>query len=251
MTKVGLVLVHGMGKHTEDWADRIKEVMNNQLPQLNIEPAYFVPLYSSIMEDTVKRAIKLPDKEADQLEKTMLELVHKQMNEDPGAYKGIMKDWGKWLDEFKTYVIPYLNNSSLREKVNDCVRKKINKAKSTLPDGRIILIGHSLGSVVSWNVACDLDNSTNTTLYKLLTLGSPLQLLHNIGVIKSPANLFCSWANIIAPDDEVSLLPVKDPPFGCENGLITLRVRKVTNDPHDSLVNDAGVISDWLPFVLI
>ncbi len=262
MKKTGIVLVHGMGPQQQGWSNSIQDVLMKELPGYNIEPIIRETLYSDLVEEgkrKLKRALRRemkgflsPDLEAitafHKLELTMSGIVNIQSTAGGIGIRDMQKGI-KWLKEFFTYVVGYLGYPDIKEKINNRILSELSNLAKIVEDGNLILVGHSLGSVVSWVVTTDKSSQLGTSLNKLVTLGSPLGLLELVRVIQSQ-KVPCYWSNVVAPGDIVSLVPVNDPPFTSEKGLVTLSVRKFEGDPHGSLVSDHNVIRDWLPLLI-
>lgn len=92
----------------------------------------------------------------------------------------------------------YFNTPGVREEIDEMVAPSLRTNESQ------IVIGHSLGSVVTYSVLRELE--TKTALY--LTLGSPLSLLtirRKLGPPKVIPKGVELWANGIDPSDPVGL----------------------------------------------
>lgn len=105
-------------------------------------------------------------------------------------------------------VFYYLNDSQVRHAVNDKVLKSFDS------DTKIV-IGHSLGSVVAYNVLSD--SACPSNIRSLITLGSPLglravknKLSHPI---RKPIKLNGPWYNFFDPVDIVALRPLDNNNF--------------------------------------
>lgn len=94
------------------------------------------------------------------------------------------------------------------------VQKAIDKiVTGTMNDLPTVVVGHSLGSVVAYNVAVNRKPSVTTLL---LTVGSPLGLgavRNNLLPLKNPAGNK-GWYNAYDPRDVVSLYPLDKTYFG-------------------------------------
>jgi hypothetical protein len=94
------------------------------------------------------------------------------------------------------------------------VQQAIDKiVTDTMPDSPTVIVGHSLGSVVAYNVAVTR-NPSFTTLF--LTVGSPLGLpavRNNLGPLQNPSGKK-GWTNAYDPQDVVALYPLDRRHFG-------------------------------------
>ncbi len=83
----------------------------------------------------------------------------------------------------------------------------------TMNDSPTVIVGHSLGSVVAYNVAVNRKPSLTTLL---LTVGSPLGLpavRSNLVPLKNPSG-DKGWTNAYDPQDVVALYPLNKTHFG-------------------------------------
>jgi hypothetical protein len=96
----------------------------------------------------------------------------------------------------------------------DAVRARIDKIVTDLMDDRpTVIVGHSLGSVVAYNVAVTRKPGVTTLL---LTVGSPLGLpavRETVGTRKNPSGK-PGWFNAYDPHDAVALYPLDKTHFG-------------------------------------
>ncbi|MEJ5049361.1 hypothetical protein WH221_05945 [Chryseobacterium culicis] len=108
---------------------------------------------------------------------------------------------------FTNDVFHYLKNPIIRRKIDDFV-------KSFLPEEECVWVGHSLGSVISYNI---LSTYKAKTIKEIITLGSPLGMKVIKKNLKSPLIMpLCStngWYNAFDKNDTVSLFPLIDPHF--------------------------------------
>ncbi|MGA2157992.1 MAG: hypothetical protein ABSG90_02110 [Dehalococcoidia bacterium] len=260
MINAGLVLVHGMGHQDAGWSGKMQQALKSSLPNLNINPVFYETLYSDLVEGKTFQAVfakKTRDLTPTDIKvmfnvqrmEAAIGLAVAKMAPSDVSRKGFSDEAIDIFNNLMRYVAGYLFNNRLKSQINTRIRKALADASTAAGrDGRVLLIGHSLGSVVSWSVATDNNYPLPDRFYKLVTLGSPLGFLESIDIIK-PNKAPYYWANVSAPGDIVSAIGVDDPPFSSDKGLVALRVRRVSSDPHGSLINDAGVVADWMPML--
>ncbi|MDH3293118.1 MAG: alpha/beta hydrolase [Acidimicrobiia bacterium] len=109
------------------------------------------------------------------------------------------------IEQVLADVYLYVNNRSVRKAVDNIVVK-------TLTDEPTIVVGHSLGSVVSYNTIVAQQGRLNVV--KHITVGSPLGLRAisgPLGPVRNPATN--GWYNAFDSDDIVSLVPLDDEHF--------------------------------------
>jgi len=115
--------------------------------------------------------------------------------------KKVMKDLGK-----------YYNNPESREQIKKRLRDLLEERK----DDEIILISHSMGTIVAYDVLRELGRSPDHKDVKIehfITMGAPLGLTVVKGNIvgaastklRTPSCVTKSWVNFSDPDDYVAL----------------------------------------------
>ncbi|MHB8085345.1 MAG: hypothetical protein ACYDHZ_05940 [Dehalococcoidia bacterium] len=260
MINAAFVLVHGMGHQDPDWSAKMQKALKSSLPDLNIKPVFYETLYSDLVESKTFQAVfnkKTKDLTTADLKvmfsvsrmEAAMGLATARMAASDIARKGYMAEATDSFNNLLRYVAGYLFNPRLKSQIDGRIRKAMTDAAADLGSGgRLVLIGHSLGSVVSWSVATDKNYPLPGCFYKLVTLGSPLGFLQSIDIIQPQKSPFY-WVNVRAPGDIVSAIGVDEPPFSSDKGLVALRVRRVGSDPHGSLINEPKVITDWMPLV--
>lgn len=106
------------------------------------------------------------------------------------------------IDAFTRDVYVYLTNRSVREAIDKIV-------SAALSDGTCVVVGHSLGSVVGYNV---LRNTALTTrVVRYVTVGSPLGLKTIKQKLDTPLTMpecVHSWFNALDERDVVALYPL-------------------------------------------
>lgn len=109
-------------------------------------------------------------------------------------------------------VYHYLHNPGVRDAIEGGVRAAIPS------DAEAVVVGHSLGTVVSYSLLRREGESAGWKVPLLVTLGSPLavtKIWKALQPIKSPS---CagSWLNAMDPDDIVALYPLQPPRYAFE-----------------------------------
>lgn len=130
------------------------------------------------------------------------------------------------IERFTRDVFLYLSRSKIRREINRIVADAI-------PRSRTLVIGHSLGSVVAFDVLRSLDPSAHVPL--LVTVGSPLgvgPIRRTLQPLRFPAGVE-TWFNALDERDVVALQPLDgttfavDPPIDNYTG-----VRNRTENAH-------------------
>ncbi len=109
------------------------------------------------------------------------------------------------IDSFLRDVFLYVTNRSVANEINAIVT-------GMLTDEPTVVVGHSLGTVVAYNV---LANTPTLKLRRFITVGSPLGLKtisSRLGVLQYPPADF-AWYNAYDDGDVVALNPLRDPYF--------------------------------------
>ncbi len=112
----------------------------------------------------------------------------------------------KWseatLKKFTLDAFHYLTNSTIKEEIETIV-------KAAIDDEPTVLVGHSLGSVVSYNI---LRENPQYRIVKFITLGSPLGVNAVRSKLKVPLQhpkcILNGWINAYDERDVVSLHPL-------------------------------------------
>jgi hypothetical protein len=109
-------------------------------------------------------------------------------------------------------VYHYLRNAGVRDAIEAGVRTAIPR------DAEAVVVGHSLGSVVGYNLLRreGANNGWKVPLY--VTVGSPLAVTAIRKALQPLASPTCvgRWFNAMDPDDIVALYPLQAPQFGLE-----------------------------------
>jgi len=141
------------------------------------------------------------------------------------------------IERYLRDVFLYVSNRSARREINAIVEAK-------LTDEPTVVIGHSLGSVVAYNVL--LEQGPKLKLRRYITVGSPLgiqTISSTLGVLKyPPADL--NWYNAYDEGDIVALNPLEDPWFKTDPTITNYnQVNNTTDNQHGIIgyLNDATV----------
>jgi hypothetical protein len=111
------------------------------------------------------------------------------------------------IDAFTRDVYVYLTNKSVRKAIDGIVL-------ASLSDGPCVVVGHSLGSVVAYNVLRNA--STTIGVRRFVTVGSPLGIKAIKRKLDSPLSMpTCvkSWFNAMDERDVVALHPLDSTNF--------------------------------------
>ncbi|WP_316812941.1 hypothetical protein [Pedobacter heparinus] len=131
------------------------------------------------------------------------------------------------LKQFTKDVFYYLTISNIRKQINDCVRAEINSSPC-------VVVGHSLGSVVGYNV---LRNLQGLDVRKYITVGSPLGLKAIRSKLEVPIMMpLCianGWYNAYDERDVVALQPLNERHFNIDPSISNSNgVKNFTNNRH-------------------
>jgi pimeloyl-ACP methyl ester carboxylesterase len=113
------------------------------------------------------------------------------------------------IDQFTRDVYVYLTYPAIWRAVNRIVADK-------LTDGRWVVVAHSLGTVVGYNVLRDVNRQQNTKVTRYITVGSPLGVQAIRKRLELPLTMpACvdTWYNAFDPRDVVSLYPLDGATF--------------------------------------
>jgi hypothetical protein len=257
-----VLFIHGMGEHGPDWLARYTAILRTIHP--NCE---FADLsYSDIVNDfpLTTLAKNSPPESADPAETYRLggsdafaeaitvDLLEAPDLEDQAFVQSNAGNTARTLMKLYKYVFRYLLGTEVGTAIWDTVRSQTVKhiGEFGSEPGSIILMGHSLGSVI----ALDLIRDTALSLYwrKLISLGSPLGVIkHYLPALMRPAT--CSvrtpWVDVAAPDDIVAKIPVSRPKFS-GNPFGTVTINRGYQDPHGSYFFEAGAVAAWANHLL-
>lgn len=106
-------------------------------------------------------------------------------------------------------VADYLRNMGLRDVIETGVRKAL------VSDEETVLVSHSLGTVIAYNLVRREAEAQGWKIPLFLTLGSPLgvaRIRQALAPLSFPRGVG-AWFNAMDPDDIVALYPLEDPYF--------------------------------------
>ena len=127
----------------------------------------------------------------------------------------------------------YLHKPGLKERIDDLVKEQL--LDGLLPGEEVVIIGHSLGTIIAYDLLRRLRREVKVKL--LLTAGSPL----GIEIIKHRLGppLIClpnvdTWVNVSDREDFVALEPkLTGATFGCDKVVNIDEVDNGHKDAHD------------------
>jgi hypothetical protein len=142
------------------------------------------------------------------------------------------------VERFTRDVYYYLTLPHIRSKIDDTVR-------NTITAGPCVVVGHSLGSIVGYNVLHSLPKNLEVRRY--ITVGSPLGV-HAIRdrldqPLKTPACLM-DWFNAMDTRDIVALRPLTSSDFNVEPEIRNKTTVDNQTDNHHGIIgylNDSDV----------
>jgi len=284
-----LVFIHGRAQEQKDagalkseWIDAFQEGLDKSNLQMPIEehevrfPFYGDRLYDLVSGKSVDEAARtvLRGANADEEEKRFVRAVIQEIRIKAGvtdeqltevAGEEVIKrgplNW-EWLqgilkaiDRFVPYgsgnsialfthdVYQYLKNSAIRNAIDDDVASAISSAQET------IVVAHSLGTVVGYNVLRQRAHANGWTIPLFVTVGSPLAITEVRKTLKGLATTRCpegvsSWFNALDERDVVALYPLDPTNFPLDPRIPAIEnkrdVRNKTNNRHGI----AGYLND-------
>jgi hypothetical protein len=239
-----LLFVHGIaqgGRKRDDieaeWLDALNKGLGKANLELPASVAVDLPFYGDALMDFVQandvpdaagivaKGGDVPDDYAafrEQVTEEMrvssgISVAEVQTEMGPGVTERGVQNW-KWvqaiirvidrrtpavsgwsIEEFLREVFVYTKRTSARNKINEIVSKE-------LKDDTAVVVGHSLGSVVIYNILRD----RGAKVPLLVTVGSPLAIRairSTLGPLKNPAGAR-GWYNALDPTDVVALYPL-------------------------------------------
>lgn len=139
--------------------------------------------------------------------------------------------WGELAIKKFTYdVFLYLTNPHIKRKIDNMVLE-------AMPQGPCVVVAHSLGTIVTYNV---LRDHPELQVHKFITLGSPLGLQAVKKYLKPPVSMpACvkdGWFNAFDDGDVVALNPLAPPHFSIAPATVVNK-----NDVHNQTDNQHGI----------
>jgi pimeloyl-ACP methyl ester carboxylesterase len=203
-----LVFIHGRYMASADWMGAIRtglKVAGRQdLPEdLDIVEVDYADVLHDVLASMPPREIEPSEPSPDfARHQRMVRLSMHPFTTRPGSpYDFFPKEW---VTRFLMSRMPEVQRYRAQPEVRAAVRAR---CLEQLPKGELILIGHSLGSVVTFDMLHYLPKDTHVTL--LLTIGSPMArrgwretLAEFRG--RFPTGLVTSWVNLVNKGDWVT-----------------------------------------------
>lgn len=189
----------------------------------------------NVSDDQVKQFLD----EGDELEhaRSMANGVHKKwLKAIARTLESLLPTNGKYVARaFLRQAAAYLHKPGLKERVDDLVKGQLFDQIDS--DEKVIVVSHSLGTVVAYSLLRRLRTSVKAKL--LLTAGSPL----GIQIVKNRLGppLIClanvdRWVNASDPEDFVALRPkLTQKNFGCGQIENFAELDNGKEDAHDIL----------------
>lgn len=274
-----LLLVHGRGQGGKDadalkseWIETLRRGFEAAQRPWPTDLSIDFPFYGDDLDDFVARA-NLPDPEDvvakgrgqdDDFElfmqETLMELegshptlsesaIRAELPHEDLGEKGI-QNW-KWIhaiarvidrrisgvaeftiEQFLKDVHLYVNRRAITKAINKIVQDKITHEPT-------VVIGHSLGSVVSYNV---INETEDMNVVKHITVGSPLGLRAISRRLGVPTNTAArGWFNAFDPEDIVALNPLDIDHFNTDPAIEN---HGSVNNQTDNQHGIAGYLND-------
>lgn len=121
----------------------------------------------------------------------------------------------------------YLDNAEFMQQVHERILDKIQ------PNHDYLVVAHSLGSVIAYNL---MQNHSLSNIQHLITLGSPLafkviqqQLTQPI---QRPAYFYGDWINFYSTEDFLTAFPLSEAPFDFIPPIQNYAIKTLANNPH-------------------
>jgi pimeloyl-ACP methyl ester carboxylesterase len=129
------------------------------------------------------------------------------------------------IDSFTRDVYVYLTNAAVQKRINDIVKPHV-------VGDPCVVVGHSLGSVVGYNVLREASNK----VVKYVTIGSPLAVNAIKSRLKLPLDMprtTKSWFNARSKGDIVALYPLDNQHFPIDPAITNkTNVNNTTDNQH-------------------
>ncbi len=125
----------------------------------------------------------------------------------------------------ETYL--YLENETFMHEVDQRIMQHLQ------PNENHIIVAHSLGSVIAYNL---LHKIRDFRVHTLITLGSPLAykvIQDKLPIpISRPRQLKGDWINFYSPDDYLTAFPLSNAPFDFHPEIINFPIHTPVSTPH-------------------
>jgi hypothetical protein len=255
--KLGVLIIHGVGSQEANFADPIKKKLERRISdhdKIRWQSIYWAPILSE-REDALWRLL-FPEEERPHRSEWR---------------KIVYFVWRKYIIKLKKFVINLLGDvtaykpvnyiyNNTYEKIHNVVHKSVVELRKSLgnEDKPIIVIAHSLGSVIMSDYIYDRQNNKNAALYGttpfermetlagFITSGSPIPLFTLANdvvesIIFPPENLPVNlkdkvkWLNFYDPDDVL----------GCPLKNLSDSYKACVSE--DKPINVGGILTSWNP----
>ena len=154
-------------------------------------------------------------------DKTLKEFVS-VLNNFPKLHENLIH---KFLIE--TYF--YLANPDFMEEVHQRILASLEE------DEEHIIVAHSLGTVIAFNLLQQLKSKYN--IERFITLGCPLafKVIQSklIQPIERPVSLRGEWLNFYSSEDFLTTFPLVDAPFDFQPKIINIAISTFISTPHE------------------
>jgi hypothetical protein len=259
MSSIAIVLVHGMGAHSSNWSQELQKHLAARLGTFLPDVAFFETVYSDLVEGIVQ--IQADEETAEtRAEQTAIAIDMAKLDATVNAVlgptesaevvvSGDMRSARQVMHDLQTYVVRYFKNTSLRAAIHSRLLETIGPAmRSVGGKQNLILVGHSLGSAIVWNLATD-ETSSVAGLGRLVTLACPLGWFERAGVMeRRPVR--GRWINAGTPGDIVCHQEIREPAFWATEGLVSVWTRRFQESPHSGVISNKDIVGDWAPVIL-
>lgn len=135
------------------------------------------------------------------------------------------------IQQFLIETYMYLSNPEFMEEVHQRILKKMRE------DEDYIVVGHSLGSVIAFQLLSD--PSYQFSVKRFVTLASPLSFRVIQSKLPSPISrppcIYGDWFNFYSQDDFLTAFPLCEAPFNFEPAIINQKIYTFANQPHEIL----------------
>ena len=221
-----LITTHHLSNHFDLEMLLPKFLLNFHVPYfakkpstLSIHPPTFIPTFSPQQPVALKTQLYLA---SEMIKDSALKEFVLLLNHFPQLHESMIH---RFLIE--TYL--YLDNADFLQEVHQRVLKCLDEHEPH------IIVAHSLGTVIAYNLLQRLDPKYN--IQRFITLASPLafrviqaKILHPI---LRPTILQGDWFNFYSQDDFLSAFPLSTAPFNFEPHILNQRIRTFIDHPHN------------------
>ncbi|MCP4978124.1 MAG: lipase family protein [Maribacter sp.] len=225
--KAIIIGVHGLLNKPEKtilqnwWRDAIVEGISrnfNRAEVISFELAYWADVRNAKpidYDDLDERYQKANGSEPlERYDDKLMDGVRANMQKWGGKILDKEKDLfglGKNVEKLLGVTVEDLAEYYDQESVRLAIRSKLIKVIEKYTGYKIILVGHSMGSIVSYDVLRLKEETESFNIEHFITIGSPLglplvskKIREEFGATRTPGNVR-HWTNIADPEDKVAL----------------------------------------------